>query len=93
MNKKVDFQNKIIVVTGGAGFIGHHLVNEILNLQPKQLIVVDDLSTGKIENLNRLKTEYSFIQKEILDIGSDDLPLEIDFYISSGCFSECSLII
>ena len=79
MNKKIDFQNKIILVTGGAGFIGHHLVNEILNFKPKQLIVIDDLSTGKNENLNKLNSEYSFLQKDILDIQSEDLPTEIDF--------------
>lgn len=79
MNKNIEFHNKIIVVTGGAGFIGHHLVNEILNFQPKQVIVVDDLSTGKSENLKDLKNEYSFIQKDILDIQSEDLPIEIDF--------------
>ena len=38
------------VVIGGAGFIGHHLVSELLRLN-KKVIVVDNLSTGFIENL------------------------------------------
>jgi UDP-glucose 4-epimerase len=38
------------LVTGGAGFIGSHLV-ELLISQGHQVIVVDDLSTGRRENL------------------------------------------
>ncbi len=39
-----------IVVTGGAGFIGSHLVERLL-ADGKSVVVVDDLSTGSLENL------------------------------------------
>lgn len=39
------------LVTGGAGFIGSHLVNKLVQ-QGHKVLVVDDLSTGKKENLN-----------------------------------------
>ena len=39
------------LVTGGAGFIGSHMVDRLLELDYK-VVVMDDLSTGKIKNLN-----------------------------------------
>ncbi len=40
-----------IVVTGGAGFIGSHIVDEYISAG-HEVLVIDDLSTGKAENLN-----------------------------------------
>ena len=42
-------KRKKILVTGGAGFIGSHLVDELLNKQ-HEVIVIDNLCNGKIEN-------------------------------------------
>ena len=40
-----------ILITGGAGFIGHHLVSKLLPQRQYRIIVVDNLSTGRKENL------------------------------------------
>ncbi|MBI5198902.1 MAG: SDR family oxidoreductase [Nitrospirae bacterium] len=40
-----------VIVTGGAGFIGSHIVNRYIN-EGHEVIVIDDLSTGKKENIN-----------------------------------------
>ncbi len=40
-----------VLVTGGAGFIGSHLV-EILSKSGEEVLVIDNLSTGRLENLN-----------------------------------------
>ena len=46
---------KHILVTGGAGFIGSHLVERLLN-DSKRVVVIDDLSTGRLENLAAVKS-------------------------------------
>jgi nucleoside-diphosphate-sugar epimerase len=45
---------KHILVTGGAGFIGSHLVERLLN-DRKTIVVIDDFSTGSPENLRAIK--------------------------------------
>ena len=53
------------LVTGGAGFIGSHLVEELLN-EEREVVVVDDLSTGKVENLPESEN-LTFIKGSITD--------------------------
>jgi UDP-glucose 4-epimerase len=57
-----------IIVTGGAGFIGSHLVERLL-ADGKHVVVIDDLSTGRIENLDGVKgnPRMRFIQSTISD--------------------------
>jgi UDP-glucose 4-epimerase len=44
---------KHVLVTGGAGFIGSHLVERLVR-EGKRVVVIDDLSTGSIDNLESL---------------------------------------
>ncbi len=53
-----------IIVTGGAGFIGCHLV-ELLLKKKYKVIVIDNLSTGRIENINKFKSKIKFIKADI----------------------------
>jgi len=57
-----------IVVTGGAGFIGSHMVDRILN-DGYEVVVIDDLSQGRTENISRhLNNEnFKFIKADIRD--------------------------
>ena len=40
-----------VVITGGAGFIGSNLIKKLLSQGAENICVIDDLSTGKIENI------------------------------------------
>ncbi|MBM4311225.1 MAG: NAD-dependent epimerase/dehydratase family protein [Deltaproteobacteria bacterium] len=54
------------LITGGAGFIGSHLVEACLE-RGHQVIVLDDLSTGKKENLPAGRTGLHFVEGDITD--------------------------
>lgn len=54
------------LVTGGAGFIGSHLVDELVG-GGCRVKVLDNLSTGRIENLDRARSNIEFIQGDIRD--------------------------
>jgi len=48
-----------VLVTGGAGFIGSHLVDRLMN-EGYEVVVLDNFSAGKIENVQRLLGDQSF---------------------------------
>lgn len=49
-----------VIVTGGAGFIGSHLVEKLVN-DGHQVLVLDNLSTGKKKNLESVEGKYEFM--------------------------------
>ena len=54
------------LVTGGAGFIGSHLVEKLV-LRGDQVIIVDNKSTGSISNLKSVRDKIEFVEGDILD--------------------------
>mgnify|MGYP001330434266 FL=1 len=55
------------VVTGGAGFIGSHITKKLVECGDI-VTVVDNMNTGKEENLESVKDKINFVRGDILDI-------------------------
>jgi len=67
MPRKVIFDQKNVLVTGGAGFIGSHLCDELI--KTSKVICIDDFSTGNEKNIDHLLAEpnFEFIRHDITE--------------------------
>ena len=76
--------NKLrVLVTGGAGFLGSHLCDALL-AEGNSVLAVDNLLTGKAENLQHLRSESRFelVQRDIcepFDLGPVDYVFHLAF--------------
>ena len=62
------WEERSVIVTGGASFIGSHLVDQLCKLSA-DVTVVDDLSSGTLENLSDSKKRIKFVK---LNLETDD---------------------
>lgn len=53
-----------ILVTGGAGFIGSHLTEKLLK-EGAEVVILDDFSNGRIENLEEVKDKIAIVREDI----------------------------
>jgi UDP-glucuronate decarboxylase len=60
--------NKILI-TGGAGFIGSSLAEKLAADESNYVVAVDDLSTGRIENLPEPRSNFRFIKTNVNEYG------------------------
>ena len=61
---------KKIIITGGAGFIGSHLIEKLIKTEVEEILVIDDLSTGKSANLSKFNdsNKIKFINNKVVDV-------------------------
>ena len=80
------------LVTGGAGFIGSHIV-DLLVQKGHQVVIVDNLSTGKKENINK-KAKFYFVdireEREVKDIFKKEKP-EAVFHLAAQTSTQASI--
>ena len=75
-------------VTGGAGFVGSHLV-KLLIKKGHEVKVIDNLHTGKMENLQEVKNEIEFQKIDIQDYNS----IEKELNSVDGVFHQAALTV
>src|SRR5512143_3945717 len=87
--------NEKILVTGGAGFIGSHLC-ELLLQQGHHIVAIDNLSTGRLDNLQHLlgNPEFQFVRETITNSQVlDRLTSEADTVIHLAAVVGVKLIV
>jgi dTDP-glucose 4,6-dehydratase len=75
-----------ILLTGGSGFIGSHLSNELLKDGKIKLIIVDNLLTGNLENIQNLldSKNVTFIEHDVQDHIDIDEKLDYVLHLASA---------
>jgi len=79
-------KDKRVVVTGGLGFIGSNLVEGLVR-EDNEVIIIDDLSSGKLENIQNLKDDLRLIKGSIIDLDLKAIFTGVDYV-----FHEAALI-
>ena len=85
-------KNKNILITGGLGFIGSHIVNELIN--DNNVIIIDNLSTGNINNIkNPTHENLEIIKQDIRDVDFNKLTSKIDYIFHLAAMASVPLSI
>lgn len=73
---------KTILVTGGAGFLGSHLCDRLIN-EGNKVICIDNLYTGSVDNIKHLmeNPNFSFIEHDVVDA----IDVEVDQIYNLAC--------
>ena len=75
-----------IVLTGGSGFIGSHLSKELLKVDNNRLIIVDNLLTGNLENIQDIldHKNVTFIEHDVQDHIKIEEKVDYIFHLASA---------
>jgi UDP-glucose 4-epimerase len=85
------FSNKVICITGGAGFIGSHLVERLSNYNCK-IIIIDNLSSGRLSNIKEFinnKKNIFFYKKDLNSIKNLNIIVkEVDYFFHLAALAD-----
>ena len=90
-----NFTGTKVLVTGGAGFIGSHLVEQLLGAGASRVVVIDDLTRGRLENLSSVASNpaLTFIKGDICDAALIDRAsagIEYVFHQAALRITQCA---
>jgi dTDP-glucose 4,6-dehydratase len=73
----------VCVVTGGAGFLGSHLCEHLMELGDN-VICIDNLDTGSLENIEHIgQPEFQFINQDVTEFVRIDGPVDFIYHLAS----------
>jgi nucleoside-diphosphate-sugar epimerase len=86
MVQKMSFNNAVVLVVGGAGFVGSNLVHQILEQDPREIIVVDNLLSSDVSNIP-VDSRVHFVFGSITDDKVlRNLPDDLDYAFHLACY-------
>lgn len=80
-DKLSTLKGKKVLVTGGCGFIGSHIVDRLVDIEAK-VVILDNLITGTVDNIRHNLDKVTFLQKDFTDDAALDEALEGVEFIS-----------
>lgn len=82
----LNFKNQKVLVVGGAGFVGSNLVHQILEQDPREIIVVDNLLSSDVSNIpadNKVRFVFGSITDDKI---LKNLPDDLDYAFHLACY-------
>lgn len=83
-------KNKNIIITGGLGFIGSHIADELI--ETNKVTIIDNLSSGKVENLKNPSHEnLTIIKNNLNDVNLDEILIDTDYIFHLAAMASVPL--
>ena len=83
-------KNKNILITGGLGFIGSHIADELM--EDNHITIIDNLSTGNIKNLKNPENDnLKIVKEDIRNSNLKELTTDIDYIFHLAAMASVPL--